>query len=293
MGEILKSGIDAFSVTSCITGENRTAARIAVSELADWLQTEYFYAEPVKPFSAAGLKGWARGSLRYGTMWKNGVAWYNSCVVTGPMAERAAEAALTYESDIKVTRIDFAVDVEINKPLPGFAAGVFAKNSQWDKSLRLIRSATGDTIYKNSRESGRFGRCYDKSKAYELPLGKVWRYEIEFKKIDAKKAYETVRKADYLPKTIETSSRAVWNGWNIPFQSDGEFSKLLRVEASAVSDLQRFEWVCSISGAIRSLAERGYEDKIREVLNLPIQLDFWGSEDKLCLSTFQNLNEGR
>lgn len=274
MGNILKSGIDAFSVTSCITGENRTRARIAVSELADYLQSEYFYAEAVKPFKAGPLKGWSRGSLRYGTAWKDGKAWYNAVVVTGPHSEQAAKLAMTYDDDVKITRIDFAVDVEVNKELPGFAAAVFAKNSQWDKSLRLIRSSSGDTLYKNSRESGRFGRCYDKSTAYGLPLGKVWRYEVEFKKLDAAKAYKTLENTEYLPKTVETVSRAIWNGWAIPFQSDGEFSKLLRVEVVATSDEKRFEWLCSISGAIRELAERGYEGKIREVLNLPIQLDF-------------------
>lgn len=277
---VLYAGIDAFTVTSSVVAKDRLKARLFVSELADYLQSEFFSTETTKRFKSGKVMGWRKGSMSYGTSFSNGKGEYNILAITGPLASKAADLAVTYDDNIKVTRIDFAVDVEFDTALPLFAQDVYEKLSasqaQEDKkkykNLKLIKSSTGDTLYSCSRESGRYGRLYDKSKDYgvEPGSGKIWRYEIELKKLFGQRAWETVRKSEKLEETIIGVSRGVWTNWGVPFRATGEeFCKLRRVVVSATTLENRFEWFCRMSKSIRSLVENGYEDAIRDMLCLP------------------------
>lgn len=277
---VLFSGIDAFTATSSVVSEDRLKARLFITELADYLQSEFFYTEPTKRFKTGQVSGWRKGSLTYGVSWNKQKAEFNMVSVTGKYAGKAADLAISYDGSLKITRMDFAVDVEFNKPIPGFASGIYSNLSRLtaeeDKkryaNLKIIKSQAGDTLYMASRESGRFGRLYDKSSAYgfDAGAGKVWRYEIELKKSFGQRAWASVKNSSRLEDTVIEASRAIWGGWSIPFSVSGsEFCKLERVSVSITTLEQRFDWLCRMSKSIRELIDNGYEARIREILNLP------------------------
>lgn len=270
-GDVTNVRIDAFTATSSIVGD-RLRSMAFVSSLARTVDETYFAFEQSKPLVYKGARGWSKGSLRYlrkPNRKDSTKADYVLMSVTGDKSQDVFELALSYDEPFKCTRLDVAVDIAFTKPQREFLKAVYAKNSKWDKGLRIISGATGDTLYKNSRRSSMFGRVYDKSEAYNLELGTVYRFEIENKspKSDAMKDYleasQDTKKAmfDYTVKAFKN--------WALPIPADGDFVVMPKLQSVISTDASKLEWVSTISGAIRDLCKRGYEKQVREMLNLP------------------------
>jgi DNA relaxase NicK len=88
-----------------------------------------------------------------------------------------------------VTRLDLAVDLEFQTPVPALARNLYrdtghksSRNGRpFNRSL-VISSDGGTTCYVGSRASDFLGRCYDKGVEQKTHgPGKLWRYELEVK----------------------------------------------------------------------------------------------------------------
>jgi DNA relaxase NicK len=86
----------------------------------------------------------------------------------------------------KVTRLDIAVTVELDKPVAKLAEkhyNILVRKGILDRYATVIKNTRGgSTLYVGSRKSEQFGRLYDKSARHGGEEGKSWRYEIELKK---------------------------------------------------------------------------------------------------------------
>lgn len=264
--QILDARIDAFTATSSIVG-NRTRAKIFIRELALTLTDLYFPFELQKPLTQMGATGYSKGSLKFLNFWdkdKKIVGW-NMVGVTGMHSQDAFELAYSYEQDFKVTRLDIAVDVALPAGLDGWLKGLYEKLSEYNKSLRYLSSSSGDTMYINSRQSGRMARIYDKSAKYNLELGRVYRFEIEAKKVDAEKLTKLLRSGKDLKAVALDYASKVFASWAVPFPYTGNEIIIPKIQMAVTSDFARLEWLASISGAIRRLKEL-YPEQVNSLL---------------------------
>lgn len=273
--EIYSVRVDAFTATSSVAS-NRVRAKAFVRELAMMLEDMYFYHENYQRLTQNGAKGWRRGSLEYLEYWNRKKDYrmeWNSVSVKGIQSQDALQYALTFEEDWKCSRMDVAVDVAFASPHTGYLAEIYNKNRRWDDKLKYVSSVTGDTLYRNSRQSPTFGRIYDKSEAYGLRLGCVYRFEIEFKKINAARLKQAFKSAEDVNNLLLGVAEKTFKSWNIPIPVQAGQIVLPRMQAVLSSDEGKLEWLATISGAIRKLVEKGYESEVREMLNLPEKTD--------------------
>lgn len=267
----LNTRIDAVTITSSITGD-RTKSKFFVRSAAMTVDDMFFAYEESKPLVSNGARGWAKGSLRflqkYNRQDSTKVDWV-LMGVTGVHSQEVYKLCLSYDEPFKVTRLDIAIDVEFATSKPDYLMAIYNTHRQWDKSLRLVSSPTGDTLYRGSRKSSKFGRVYDKSVAYGLETGKVYRFEIEVKKLDAVALNELLARSNDITHDVRNVAIKTWKNWHIPIPAQGGRVVTPRVQALISNDTQKLEWLSGISRAIRSLCERGYEPQVREILNLP------------------------
>lgn len=169
----MAEAVDALTITA--TGlEGKLSISLVVRAMED-----YLVLQEKKPFNFRGAKGWSRGSVSYAEELKAGSKLWSILMVRGEQSEVAFSEACKL-NDLKVTRIDVAVDVlmlervtQLPRKLKDTYKGKFP--------IVLYESLGGDTINCGSRESGVFIRIYDKSPEYGMDLGYVWRFEVEFK----------------------------------------------------------------------------------------------------------------
>ena len=270
--EIVNVRIDAFTATSSITGD-RLKSKVFISQLTRTVDDMYYAFESSQPLTFKGARGWVKGSLRHLIMRNRAkpenVDWVLMSV-TGEHSEEVFKLAVSYEEDFKVTRLDVAVDIAFHTPKPDFLKVVYAKNRAFDDTLRLIAGASGDTLYKNSRKGKKFGRVYDKSSAYNLTIGSVYRFEIESKSPQSDKLAEYLKSGD-LKKNMLDYAVKTFKNWAIPIPANGDSIVMPKISVIVSDDVRKLEWVAHISGAIRGLCQRGYENQVRELLNLPVQ----------------------
>lgn len=168
------SGIDAVTITSL-----GLAGKISISYILSQLEEELSVIEP-RPFSFNGAKGWIRESVRYAEKYnsKHQREW-SILMVTGKLSSKVMRLSLKYD-DIKYTRVDLCIDIEMSEKVLGLARKL--KDSyKGGHQIKLIESLTGDTFYCGSRNAESMIRIYDKSPEYGFELGRVWRFEVEYK----------------------------------------------------------------------------------------------------------------
>jgi hypothetical protein len=177
--------IDALTITATNL-EGKLSISLVIEAMRD-----YLILQEKKPFKFRKAIGWTRGSVSYAEELKEGIKLWSILMVKGEQSEIAFTEACKLK-DLKVTRIDVAVDVLLLEKVTQLPRKL--KDTYKGKyDISLIESATGDTIYCGSRESGIFIRIYDKSEEYNLDLGFVWRFEVEFKKGTATTVFELLR----------------------------------------------------------------------------------------------------
>jgi hypothetical protein len=167
--------IDALTVTA--TGiSGKVAIGMVLVKLGPSIE-----AEMKKPFTFQGAKGWAAGSVRYAEKFDSRAQkLWSIIMVTGEQSKEAFKIAVRQEG-LKFTRCDIACDIFLWDKVEGLAR-VLKDNYNGRQKVTLIESDTGDTVYIGSRESEAYLRIYDKSASYALPKGRVWRWEVEYKR---------------------------------------------------------------------------------------------------------------
>lgn len=259
------SSVDALTITNALIGD-RFKARVFVSELAQYLASEYYPMEQPH-FNKIGIaKGWKKGSVAYASC-----ADWNACAVTGKVSQKALELVLDYDDKVKCTRIDFALDVLLVKPKPDFVSVVYERYPKSKDKLRLIKSVTGSTLYVNSRESANFGRCYDKSREYDFEAGSgnVWRFEVEYKTAKAQRLLDGLKKhGENFVKSVVVSQ---FRNWDIPLPIIPDYFEIPKLELQVNLGDARLDWLIKCAPAIKAIISRDSktEEKVRELLDLP------------------------
>lgn len=243
----------------------------------------------VKTWGLRGYKGWACNSLRWGTRKDSDIV-----MMSGALAQtNYVELLRTCPNP---TRIDLAVTVTLATPLEGVAYNAFSSSTDKDaldgrltrKFTFLRNSQGGETLYVGSRFSDQYGRLYDKGREDRqsleagVPEGKIWRYEVEFKGVRAKRIGDQIiqklRETDDIHQEIGDTVYK-WFLARLPVVIMEPYENLpFHTEISAnVSDAETtLNWLSTqVSPSIRRLRESG---QLREVL------------DALGLSDIDNTN---
>jgi DNA relaxase NicK len=177
-GKIVRAGVDWLTTTTTTPASSETLWKFAVQSLTVGLPE----GEHPARWHAHGYEGWSVEGLSFGAR-SDGVL----VRLSGQKACNEWRAALAAADN--VTRLDLAVDLEFQAPMPALARNLYrdtghksSRNGRpFNRSL-VISSDGGTTCYLGSRSSDYFGRCYDKGVEQKAASpGKLWRYELEVK----------------------------------------------------------------------------------------------------------------
>jgi len=258
--------VDALTVTSSIYGD-RFKARVFISEISNYLASEYYPSNGVH-FNKIGIaKGWKKGSVAYASCPD-----WNACAVTGECSRKALSLILDYDDSIKCTRIDFALDAILTSGKPCLASSIYDRYPKSKEKLRLIKSVGGETLYVNKRESPNFGRLYDKSVEYgfEKGSGNVWRFEAEYKTGKAQRLLDGIKlHGDNFIRSVVIKQ---FRDWDIPMPLLPDSYSVPKLELQLNFGDNRLDWLIRSAPAIRALVSRDTktEEVVRDVLNLPM-----------------------
>lgn len=199
---------------------------------------------------------------------------------SGLIAARMAQEATSWlPREYRVTRLDFAITFLLGEPQS--IVGELLENRREDWRFILPHASKGGgTLYVGNRTSDRFGRVYDKGAelntdlpdADHVPVCRLWRAEVEYKKKAAREAYDqwqgkrdTDAKRQFICETVLT--------W---FQERGVFLPVICTSPSVVSvasrasdDIRTLRWFHEqVRPAIWRLVENGLTPEVEEALSL-------------------------
>lgn len=265
--DAIETRIDAVTVSSAIIG-NRVRSIAFVKEIATITREEYFWLDETKKTVKYGGTGWTCGSMSFlAKRDKTGKTLWNVVGITGERSREFYDMIMSYDEEYKVTRLDIAVDFAFSKPREEYLPIIYSKLVKMGLSPQLRQSTSGNTLYFGSRESGKFGRVYDKSEAYNMALGCVYRFEIEAKNEEAQKVHLLLKNAESIQKTMLDYSFKIWRSWSIPIPIGGDTVVMPKIHAVVSTDLGKLEWLMSISGSIKRLAAK-YPKQVYDALGL-------------------------
>jgi hypothetical protein len=262
----VECGIDALTITS--TGlDGKLSIDLVLHSLA-----RYIEAQQVKPFRFQGAEGKAWGSVRYAVKWGSlQQQHWAILMVTGEQSPGAFKESLKVK-DVNYTRIDLCIDVFMRERVLGLPRKLKDTYKGGETSIKLIERLTGDTLYCGSRESESMIRIYDKSPEYDEELGRVWRFEVEYKKSLARLAAEVVERegavgiADIVWSELrkkDLPSPVIPNKVNV-----GRRMATLSSAEMKVSWLSR-----QVGPTVEWLKKLGLESEVRGALQLPLVID--------------------
>jgi hypothetical protein len=284
----LRAGVDWLTVTA----KDQDLRGDLFSECERIKTILYQNGDRLKPWSFKGYTGFAIGGLRWGTRLDSDIA-----VLSGADAHQNWYAVGEWCENC--SRVDLAVTVNCNKAWSGllqtyydFLNAPTAKHVKFSSSITK-NSAGGQTLYIGSRMSRAFGRVYDKGieAGLEPESGKLWRYEIEFKKPLAKQVLSALHSNKYLPHDTHwneevaqsiVSTVYVWfQARNLPplFTRRENESISLECEARITSDEVSLNWLTTqVRPTVLRLAERGKLHRVKEALGLTDQIQDYMDE---------------
>jgi hypothetical protein len=245
-----------------------------------------------KPWSFKGYQGYAIGGLRWGTRLDGDIA-----MLSGVDAHQNWYAVGEWCENC--SRVDLAVTVNCARAWSGLLQTYYdflneptAKHVKFSSSITK-NSAGGQTLYIGSRASRAFGRVYDKGieAGLEPESGKLWRYEVEFKKPLAKLVLAALHSNKYLPVDCHWSEEVaqsivstvyVWFlARNLPplFTRRENEAISLECEARITSDEVSLNWLTTqVRPTVLRLAERGKLHRVKEALGLTDQIQTYLSQ---------------
>jgi hypothetical protein len=191
--------------------------------------------------------------------------------IRGSECNEAFAMLMTYAKDeFKYTRLDLCIDLELkrtNRIVPIL----------YDKALPDYKGAMlaylneeGDTLYCGSRESPIFCRLYDKSNRYNLPVGTVYRAEVEYKKLMAEAVHDSMRKSYNLESFIlwAVVTRLKEYGISVPLELRKP-SFVPEVKARVTTNDMRIAFLKrQVKGVVTKLQKEGLEREMLEALGL-------------------------
>jgi len=268
--------VDALTITS-----KNVAGRSVVASIFNRFVQENDQSG-MKNFKALGYKGYQLGSVRYGSR-LDGSALFS----TGKDALYVTDIAVNdYDlTDVRTTRIDVCVDIALNTAREAWLSDLYDDenfrriNDKAGRKITLIKSQTGHTLYVGSRESGRFGRIYDKSLAYGSELGNIFRFELETKKQVAPAVFRAL-----FPSNVGIPP--VWDGYKTRCKNvvAGQFfkwgllldlkevnHKYIKADTQVSNDFTTLEWLSrTVAPVYAKLKAKGLQSEFFEAVGLPV-----------------------
>jgi len=269
--------IDALTVTSKNVKGRAAIAQIyhTYAEVSEELAFQ-------KNWQGLGYRGWQCGSVRYGSR-LDGSALFSS----GEDAMKITHILVNdYDAvDVKTTRVDVCVDLVLDKPKRGWLRGL-RENPEFSglqahagRVTKLIESDTGDTLYIGSRESGRYGRIYDKSAHYGVGLGYVYRFEVETKKQVAPAVFKRIfperEDSTYAWDSFSDRVRGIiqtqFRTWGLDLRLQSKNLEKIKAEARVSTLDTQLEWLSrSVAPMVERLTKAGHQTQMFEALGLPM-----------------------
>lgn len=264
---VIGSGVDWITITS--------TEKDLSFELQQWFNTEeerYRDSELLPhPWAAMGYRGTQIGAIKFGIRGlEEAIA-----IISGDSTDVLCRTIPV--AGLNVTRIDLQVTVSLRKARPGLARELYAKmleeklDNPQCPSVQLISGVSGDTLYVGTRGGKPFLRIYDKGWSYnETKLGQIWRFEVEYRREQAKLAFARWLAAE--DKTTYTIAQVLAEvkkkGIRPRFSSKSEIDAI-ETKAVAKTVAGQLEWLekC-VSPVLIKLANLGYEEEVISALKL-------------------------
>lgn len=186
-------------------------------------------------------------------------------------------------TSLKVTRVDVCVDIALQSPARGWLRGLREGQEFSDTHKRanrkttLIESDTGDTLYIGSRDSGRFGRIYDKSLAYGLQLGYVYRFELETKKQVSQPVFDrlfpeseySTYSWDLFADRVRGIIQTQFTTWGVELSLRSKNVEQIKAVVRISTVDSQLEWLSrTVSPMLQRLDVAGYKQESLEALGL-------------------------
>jgi len=187
------------------------------------------------------------------------------------------------------TRIDLALTVTLVDPIVDFAKSCYEQliEEESKKGLRkrkltlFTNNNGGQTLYIGSRFSDQLGRIYDKGRevsgkgGVEIPMGKIWRAEVEFKSYRAKRVgfglLESLKENDDIPAMIGATVNKWFLSRGVLLISNAyeDLPYLTEISATITDDEKKIKWLSTqVSPSVQYLISKGKGAEVLAALGL-------------------------
>jgi len=159
------------------------------------------------------------------------------------------------------------LDMQITAAIPRIDIQGLYNDLKDIHNVSIILSRRGSTLYVGSRNSERFGRLYDKgAEAFQRP-GELYRYELEYKRATAHKAFMLLRDNYQDRQNIIISNVCEFfenHGIPVP-EIKHNSNSIIHYATVERDDIRTINWIrLQVIPALRRLQENGHN--IRELL---------------------------
>lgn len=250
------------------------AMAMAIRQNPDFNQSE------AKPWFFRGYKGFQllsgnSGHFAYGEHSHQGFLVQMS-------GEYSSKFWLTFVSVADNTsRIDLKTDCELYEPNQNWAQicyhNLLDASGQGGRSFTLLMGnrGRGQTLYVGSRKSDQFGRFYDKSAQMGETAGRVWRYEVEFKKKRAKAVADIFAKIgneedrDTLANRIAQEVYWWFDCRGVPPLFDWKGARASKIEVNYDGQIGKIDWIRKqVSPTVKRLIMAGRGEDVIDALGI-------------------------
>lgn len=271
-----KASVDYLTATS----NNDKATANLLHQLYDCLGPDRLHEYTWRPWRFKGFSGRSTEGVRYGVRGEEGIAILSGSRAAAHWAEIAGLAT-------NITRIDLALTVEFDVPMPHLAREFYREAMESGNANYGYVTSTrgGSTLYVGSRTSQFYGRLYDKSAEQGEESGKVWRWEVEVKKPKAKMAISTLIDQESPAEWIHNYIHAWFTMRGIECPQPGLYlDTALEIGAIVKTTDKTIAWLRSqVKPAVHKLITSGFRDQVQEALGLNISINqplLWQEGDK-------------
>lgn len=278
---VINAGIDYLTVTSPLDSVGEHMYDYYKSQ-----RVRFDYQNIQKDWSFYGYQGLRCAEFA----WGYNERWGYLLRVSGPAAATAFMTVGGWGPDVRTTRIDLQITVDLGDKRQALAAKAYQEIPVIEQNKRnyayWVNKKGGQTLYVGKRTSSRFGRLYDKgAQSGESEPLKLWRYEVEYKKPLASEVTKALAEkvmephgkergllADNLEHTIlyEVVEFFDARGVKVPVSTEGRplmyGCGVVKVDQNTSTRLQ---WLRSqVSPTINDLVARGHRDDVMDALGL-------------------------
>lgn len=234
-----------------------------------------------KPWKMRGYEGYSCGGFRWGARHDSSI-----CMLSGDTAQLNWPVMLAWAG--KVTRLDLAVTVTLLEPLPDVAKDAYdfltlrgtVTEGRTKKYTLIVNNSGGQTMYIGSRASDQYGRLYDKGREQDkddtIPIGKIWRFEVEFKAYRADRVAAQLLEVARLEQTHARDQIAAtvykWylsRGIKPIWFADDNTAFSMETSAKLSDEDITLQWLSrQVSPSVTRLIERGRGTEVLEALGI-------------------------